>query len=169
MKVTKLEFVEAATDEQLHRLADLANEIWHEFFPGIITEEQIDYMLEKFQSFDAMKRQIAEEGYHYKMLFVDGVPLGYFGICKKPDGSLFLSKLYLKSSARGKGLASIMWKEIKHIARQEGCEMIWLTVNKGNTHAINVYKHNGMRVIREECTDIGNGFVMDDYVFAFYV
>ena len=77
MKVTKLEFVEAVTDEQLHRLADLANEIWHEFFPGIITEEQIDYMLEKFQSFDAMKRQIAEEGYHYKMLFFDGVPLGY--------------------------------------------------------------------------------------------
>lgn len=164
-----LEFKEAVTDEDLHTLADMASAIWHEFFPALISLEQIDYMLKKFQSFEAMKQQIKEDNYHYYMLMLDGVPSGYFGVSVKDDGTLFLSKLYLKSELRGKGFASLMWNEVKKIARNEGCEMIWLTVNKGNTHAVNVYKHNGMRLLREECTDIGNGFYMDDYVFGLYV
>ena len=34
-----------------------------------------------------------------------------------------------------------------------------------NNHAIEVYKHKGFVVIRKQVADIGNGFVMDDYVF----
>jgi ribosomal protein S18 acetylase RimI-like enzyme len=165
--MTKLDFAEVKTDVELNELAALADEIWHEFFPVILTAEQIDYMVEKFQSFGAMKAQISGQGYRYFLVKLDGVSVGYFGICKKEDGSLFLSKLYLKKSMRRKGLASLMFRQIKRIAREEGCEKIWLTVNKHNDHAIAVYKKFGMRIIREECTDIGNGFVMDDYVFAY--
>ena len=94
--MTKLEFVEAVTDEQLHRLADLANEIWHEFFPGIITEEQIDYMLEKFQSFDAMKRQIAEEGYHYKMTAYRSA----ISVFAKSSMARFFSRSFISKAVR---------------------------------------------------------------------
>jgi ribosomal protein S18 acetylase RimI-like enzyme len=116
-----------------------------------------------------MKAQIAEQGYRYFAVKIDGEAIGYYGVCKKEDGSLFLSKLYLRSDMRGKGLASLMFKEVKRIARECGSETIWLTVNKGNTHAISVYKKFGMRLIREECTDIGEGYVMDDYVFGYCV
>lgn len=166
--MTSLEFCEVKTDEDIKELSELAEGIWHEFFPGIISEEQIVYMVEKFQSFKAISEQI-REGYRYFTVKIGGVPAGYFGVCVKEDGSLFLSKLYLEKSRRGKGLASLMWKEIKRIARESGCGMIWLTVNKGNSHAINVYKKFGMRVIRDECTDIGGGFVMDDHVFGYYL
>jgi GNAT superfamily N-acetyltransferase len=167
--MTNLEFKEVTSDEDIRDVADTAKGIWHEWFPDIISEEQIDYMVEKFQSFDALKSQISEEGYHYFAVKLDGLTAGYYGICKKADGSLFLSKLYLKKEMRGKGLASLMFKEVKRFARRNGCEMIWLTVNKGNAHAISVYKHLGMRIIREEVTDIGGGFVMDDYVFGIMV
>lgn len=166
---------EIKTDEELTELAEFANDVWHEFFPGIITVEQIDYMVEKFQSYNAMKEQLAHEGYSYYGVRIDGALVGYFGICKKQctkldsGESLFLSKLYLKKCMRGKGIASLMFKEVKRIARREGCELIWLTVNKRNDHAVSVYKHIGMRVIREEQTDIGNGFVMDDYVFGIMI
>lgn len=164
-----LEFAEVKTDEALQELAGLADGIWHEFFPSVISGSQIDYMVEKFQSFDAMKKQIDEQGYRYFTVIIDGAAVGYYGVCLKEDGSLFLSKLYLKKEMRGKGLASLMFKEVKRIAREYGSEMIWLTVNKGNSHAIAVYEKFGMRIIREECTDIGGGFVMDDYVFGYYV
>lgn len=44
--------------------------------------------------------------------------------------------------------------------------MVWLTVNKHNDPAIEVYRHWEMKIIRSEVTDIGNGYVMDDYVFG---
>ncbi len=172
----RLEYVECITDKQLSDLSELAGRIWREFFPAIISEGQIEYMLEKFQSFEAMKKQVAEEGYHYYSVRIGGEAVGYFAVCKKstdmkllPENALFLSKLYLIEDMRGKGIASLMFKQIKHIARKEGCELIWLTVNKGNEHAIKVYKKLGMHLIRDEVTDIGSGYVMDDHVFGIMI
>ena len=170
--MTSLKMVEYTSDRQIAWLAELADEIWHECFPDIISDMQIDYMVEKFQSFEAMKHQIAEEGYHYFAAELDGIPIGYYAVCKRPGSginnvpTLFISKLYLRKEWRGKGIASIMYREIKRYARKNGCELIKLTCNKRNTHAISVYKHIGMVVIDETVTDIGGGFVMDDYVFG---
>ena len=51
------------TDEQRIRLvAELADRIWHEHYAGILAQPQIDYMVEKFQSADAVSRQIREQG-----------------------------------------------------------------------------------------------------------
>ena len=33
----------------------------------------------------------------------------------------------------------------------------------------NLYEHLGFRKVREQVTDIGNGFVMDDYVFEYSI
>ena len=41
---------------------------------------------------------------------------------------------------------------------------IYLTVNRNNRHAYEVYLAKGFKVIAEECADIGFGFVMDDYI-----
>ena len=46
---------------------------------------------------------------------------------------------------------------------------IYLTVNKNNTSAINAYKKWGFITEKEACTDIGNGFVMDDYIMKINV
>lgn len=50
-----INIVECKNEKDLKEVAILAEKIWHEFFPGIISEAQIDYMVEQFQSFDAMK------------------------------------------------------------------------------------------------------------------
>ena len=47
--------------------------------------------------------------------------------------------------------------------------MIWLTVNKRNDDSIAIYKKFGMEIIRSEVTDIGSGYVMDDYVFGYHM
>ena len=167
--MVNLRFEEYTTDEQLTALAELADVIWHEFFPGIISDRQIDYMVEKFQSFEAMKRQIAEQGYHYFAVVMDEIPVGYYAVAKQPDGSLLLSKLYLRADMRRKGLASMMFREVRRYARREGIELIKLTVNRNNTHAIEVYKHFGMRLIDEQKFDIGGGFYMDDHIYGIMV
>lgn len=154
------------TDVMLEANAALAAEIWREHFHGIITDGQIEYMLEQFQSFEAMKRQTAHEHYEYYGFFLDGIQQGYFAVADKGDGTLFLSKLYLRKTVRGNGYASMMFEKIKEIGKQRGLKSVWLTVNRHNDSSIAVYRHWGMEVIREQVADIGDGFVMDDYVFS---
>lgn len=164
-KMSKLNFTEAVTDAQIEAAAALADEIWHEFFPSVLSAEQIDYMVEKFQSAHAMKEQKASEGYKYFLLFGGGERVGYTAIKHDSDGRLFLSKLYVKKEHRGKSYATEVFEFLKRYCRENGLSAVWLTVNKHNKIAISVYEKRGFRKIGEGVTDIGNGFVMDDYYF----
>lgn len=154
--------------EEIPQLAKLANEIWHQHFPTILTEEQIDYMVLNFQSEKAMNSQL-ENGYEYYFMNADGYNQGYFGIQPQEDGTLFLSKLYLRKSYRGNGFARQAFEFMKDICKERGYKSIWLTVNKHNDDTIAIYKRFGMEIIRSQVADIGNGFVMDDYVFEYKI
>ena len=91
------------TDEQLARLADLASAIWHEYFAPLLSAEQIDYMVQQYQSLEALTRAVRQEDYTYFLAYEGEELVGYCGV--KPDGDrLFLSKLYLRSDMRGKHL-----------------------------------------------------------------
>lgn len=156
---------EASTDNDIRKMAGMASVIWHEAFAGIITVGQIGYMLEKFQSYHAMKDQMENHNYRYFIMSVDGREAGYCGVQPCDDNSLYLSKMYLLHSARGKGLFKAMADRLVEICRELGLGSIWLTVNKNNGRAIAAYEKYGFKNIKSIVTDIGNGFVMDDYVF----
>lgn len=159
-----VQYIPVITDEQIMNLAFMADTVWHEWFTGIISEEQINYMLKKFQSFAAMKRQM-EEGYEYYFLNVNGTNVGYIGIHSEYDtGKLFLSKIYILKPFRGNRYASETFDFLEGMCQGLSLKAIYLTVNKRNTHSINVYKKRGFEIIKEQTLDIGNGFVMDDYI-----
>jgi ribosomal protein S18 acetylase RimI-like enzyme len=154
-------------ENELRDIAELASIIWHECFVGIITAEQIDYMVERFQSFPAMKAQTAEQGYSYFSVR-DGADLcGYFAVKPEEDDRFFLSKLYLRTDKRGHGIARTMLDRVFAEARNAGKKSVYLTVNKHNDHAIDVYKKVGFTVADTAVTDIGGGFVMDDYIMSY--
>ncbi len=91
LKFKELEFNKAA----IEKFACLTSKIWHEYWTCILSDEQIDYMVEKFQSGKAIFEQIQNENYLYFYIIDDNQTAGYTGISKKPD-YLFLSKLYMK-------------------------------------------------------------------------
>ena len=47
---------------------------------------------------------------------------------------------------------------------ERGLRAMYLTVNKGNELGIRAYKGTGFETIDAVRTDIGSGFVMDDYI-----
>ena len=55
------------------------------------------------------------------------------------------------------------------ICREQDLHAIYLTVNRNNTHACEVYLHKGFKVIEEAVADIGCGFVMDDYIMEYTI
>ena len=159
--VRNVEFIAVRTPPQVATVAALAHDIWYEYFVPLIGRAQVDYMVARFQSAEAVSRQI-EEGYDYFVVRCDGADQGYIGVQVQADQSLFLSKFYLQRSARGSGTGRVAMEFIERLARQRGLKVIWLTVNKGNP-AVKAYQRLGFRIAADLVMDIGGGFVMDDF------
>lgn len=165
---TNFQIRPAETEEQLQEIATLAKEIWHQHFTPIIGEDQVTYMVEKFQSYPALKRQIEQEGYEYFRIYSNDFLAGYTGI--RPDtDSLFLSKLYLHQDFRGQHLASQTFRHLVNLCKERGMKKIWLTCNKHNDNTLKVYDHLGFKITDTQVADIGNGFVMDDYIMTYEI
>lgn len=160
-----MDTIQVKTSADIKQLSALAEEIWNEAFAVLLTQGQIKYMLNKFLSENAITESI-KEGYEYYYLSDCDRILGFTAVCPKDDGSLFLSKLYLKKEERGKGYLKEVFDFLKSLSKEKKLNRIWLTVNKQNHRAIAGYKKMGMSIIRSEVTDIGEGYVMDDYVFS---
>lgn len=163
-----VEFVKISTLDDVATLASLARNIWYEYFVQIISQEQIDYMVEKFQSAGAIAAQL-QDGYEYYFIRSGGANAGYFGVKPGDDDRLFLSKLYLTREHRGKGLSTAAFEYMESLCRDRSLKAIWLTVNRHNDHTVSVYRHRGFRVIEEKVADIGRGFVMDDFIMELSV
>jgi N-acetylglutamate synthase-like GNAT family acetyltransferase len=114
-------FVPVESEAQIKEVAALATAIWHEHFVSIISLEQIDYMVEKFQSAPAITNQLNNQGYQYYMIVKDEILIGYFGL-KEDDKerSLFLSKLYIQKQYRGHGYASFAFQLMVDLCKNKG-------------------------------------------------
>lgn len=156
------------TDPEIQNVAALAEEIWHQHFTPIIGEAQVNYMVEKFQSYPALKNQIEHDGYEYYSVYTDGKMAGYTGVHPEDD-ALFLSKLYIKKDFRGRHLATEVFHYLITLCKERGLKKIWLTCNKHNEQTLKIYDHLGFVITDEQVADIGNGFVMDDYILTYQI
>lgn len=152
-------------DTQIKEIARLAEIIWHEHFTPIIGEGQVNYMVDKFQSYSALTEQL-KNGYEYYQIYFTGEFCGYC-VIHPEENRLFLSKLYLKKEVRGKHLATQAFQFLKNICRERGLCAIWLTCNKHNDGSLAVYRHLGFQTIDEQEADIGGGYIMDDYIMEY--
>jgi ribosomal protein S18 acetylase RimI-like enzyme len=153
-----------ATPADIDAAAALAHEIWNQHFAPIIGQEQVDYMLGKFQSVPAITRQIREDGYEYYLVVEEDESVGYFALVDGEDtASTQLSKLYLRRSCRGRGIGRAVLALVERDCVARAIRELWLTVNKDNADSIAFYQRVGFAIAGPIVTDIGNGFVMDDH------
>ncbi len=159
--------IRRAGEADLAAISRLAGVIWRAHYPGIISAEQIEYMLAKMYSLETLREDIGRRGVRYDQLFVAGELGGFAGY--GPDGTpktFKLHKLYLRPECHGRGLGSLLLRHCAGEAAKAGAERLILTVNKRNTKALAAYERNGFAVIDSVVVDIGGGFVMDDFVLA---
>jgi N-acetylglutamate synthase-like GNAT family acetyltransferase len=148
-----------ATLEDIPIIQEIAEEAWRPTYGPILTEEQTLYMIPMMYATEVLVPQIAL----FSVLEVDGVAIGYCAFEKQTDTEGKLHKLYLRPSLKQKGAGSFIIKQIRDIARLMGLSSIYLNVNKQNS-AVDFYLKKGFIKERELVLDIGNGYVMDDYV-----
>lgn len=154
---------EPVNKKNIKVLCVLAREIWTEHYTPIIGEAQVKYMLEKFQSEEAISNQIKNEGILYYLLKVKDKYVGYMSFQFR-ETELFLSKLYVLSTERGRGYGKKAMEFIEKAAIERNLDKIILTVNKNNRLAISAYKKMGFENKGSVFKNIGGGFVMDDYI-----
>lgn len=128
--------VPVSTAVQIRTVESLAREIWTEHYIPIIGKEHVEYMLGKFQSKKAISEQIYN-GVLYFLVEEDGRNAGYTSVEVK-ENELYLGKLYVESSRRGRGLARSVMGFLEDLARQKGLGKITLRVNKRNKDSIGI-------------------------------
>lgn len=157
-----INFHEVKSDSDLALIENMANAIWHEHYTPIIGTEQVTYMLDKFQSSNTMQEQI-DKGYQYFLINFNNNAVGYLSF-EKRENALFLSKIYLLKNERGKGIGRAAMEFVISAAKGLKCTKVALTVNRFNKNSIRAYESAGFEKKGALVQDIGNGFVMDDYL-----
>lgn len=161
--MNEIKIIPVNTEELIDEVARLAKKIWYDHYSTIIDEGQIEYMVRKYQSKKAIKQQLENENYEYFLFEYNGENAGYFGMKKESDG-IFLSKLYIDKDYRKKGIATKGIDFLCKICKRDSLGKIWLTVNRNNKGSVAAYEHLGFVTARTQVADIGEGYVMDDYV-----
>lgn len=151
-------------ENELPELAEMAHEIWTEYYPPIIGEIQTNYMLSEMYSLESLKKQMYEKKHRFFFWRKHDNPAGFGSVDLNAPGQAFLAKFYLKKSFRGTGEGALFLIELEKAATQAGSQMIWLTVNRHNISAINFYFKQGFKISHCADFDIGNGFFMQDFV-----
>lgn len=149
----------------------MSNVAWPAAFKDILSPEQIEYMMSWMYSDESLCEQMEVKGHRYFLAKQNGNFLGYMSIefnCGD-TGKTKIHKIYILTGQQGKGIGKKLIETALKEAKKQANSALYLNVNKYNENAIGFYKKNGFFLAKEEVIDIGNGFVMDDYVFEKYI
>jgi GNAT superfamily N-acetyltransferase len=157
-----IQLLSVSTAAQIADVARMAHEVWNEHYVPLIGQAQVDYMVAKFQTAEAMQSQI-DSGYEYFQIQLSARSIGYAAIRHDAaDARVFISKLYVLAADRKSGAGRQALGLIERMARERGATHLWLTVNKGNP-SVRAYERLGFKIVDAMVVDIGGGYVMDDY------
>lgn len=155
----------AAGPDDLAEITALAGIVWRAHYPGIISVEQIEYMLARMYDLKVMRAEL-EQGINYDRLLVEGELRAFASYGPANAEEMKLYKLYVHPDCQRRGVGSQLLKHVEDVTSRRGFRSLCLTVNKANDKAIAAYQKNGFTVRDSIVADIGGGFVMDDYVMA---
>ena len=153
--------LQLATDAQLPIVAQLAKDIWRQWYPSVIGHEQVEYMLQKFYTLESLLQQKNEGKQQFYIVLDKTLPIGYVAISEKGSSAFFIEKFYVQPQAHNKGIGAFLMQKIVDIYKPKS---LTLHVNRQNYIPINFYFKQGFKIERVADFDIGNGYFMNDFV-----
>jgi ribosomal protein S18 acetylase RimI-like enzyme len=142
-------------------IRSISERTWPSTYGHIISQEQIDFMLDWMYSDASLEEQI-NKGHQFFIATYKNEDIGFCSVSKETDGHK-LNKLYILPNVQGSGVGTLLLNKAVEIAKMEGSTSLFLQVNKHN-NAYDFYIKKGFTKESEFKFDIGNGFYMDDYV-----
>ena len=150
-------------EDDIDAVIELAGLIWRHHYPGIISIQQIDYMLAQRYTPAVIRAQMQSGTAWWEQVRVGERMIG-FTQYELYGRSMKLDKLYLHQDFQQRGHGARVLAHIEDEARRRGLIAVRLNVNKHNHKAIAAYRKSGYATVETVVDDIGGGYVMDDYV-----
>ena len=104
------EFV-LAQESDAGLISRLGYKIFGETYKDILSESQIEYMLEMMYSTFSILRQMQNNNTFY-IVYCEGEPCGYIAIERKEENKFHLQKLYLRADLHGQNIGREMINKV---------------------------------------------------------
>lgn len=155
--------LEKANQNSAALISNLANTIWNECYSEVVPQKITSFLLENFQTPEAIAHQIEKENYLYYLIKYQGKIVGYTAIVPETK-YLYLSKIYILKEYRKLGLFSKTLQNHIEFAKKHNLSELRLNVNRHNKNALAAYQKAGFEILEEVDKDFGGGIVLEDYV-----
>lgn len=156
----QLEIVKA-TEKDIPLIRELTYKVWPQTYKEILSQEQIDYMLNMMYSEESLRKQF-QNGHTFILVKEVNEFLAFASYQLIEPNIYKLHKIYTLPNQQGKGIGKFIINHIANDIKKLGATALRLDVNKHNK-AKGFYEKLGFTVIGEKDTDIGNGYFMNDY------
>jgi len=152
--------IELAEQSDIRRISNMAFIIWPLTYGQVLSQDQIDFMLEKNYTVEALAESMVVGQFFY-VLKEDGIGQGFIALRTLED-RVRIEKLYLMPDVQGKGFGKALIDFASEKTVLKGRGILELNVNRNNP-AYHFYLKQGFKVV--QTVDIPYyDYVLNDYV-----
>lgn len=156
-----------AESEHIAVIKKIATKTWAITYGNILSQEQISYMLDMMYSDAALKKQMIEQKHSFFLIkSKESDDYKGFVSCEvnyNNQPKTKIHKLYVLPQSQVSGLGKALVNQAIKVAKIADNYALTLNVNKFNK-SIGFYRRVGFTIVGEEDIDIGNGYLMEDYI-----
>lgn len=154
-----------ASVNDINIIQKLSYEIWNLHFPGIISNDQINFMLGEMYNTETIKKEL-NNGVIWKIFYNNNDPIGYISYSIIDKNKCKLHKLYIHPDFHGNGLGKLGLDDVKNYAIKNKTNEIVLNVHRDNVKAIKSYTKYGYKIVKQLDTVFG-GFELNDFLMKY--
>ena len=155
--------IRKATAANIPLIRELTFAIWPQTYSSIISQQQINYMLEMMYNPATLQKQMEEECCTFIIVYDADEAIAFASYNETEPQLWKLNKIYILPSQQGKGTGKFIIRYIVNEIKSRHAKALQLQVNRENK-AKYFYEKLGFKIIQTADFDIGNGYFMNDYV-----
>lgn len=155
--------IRKADETDAHTINILAHATWPQTYGDILSEPQLQYMLDLFYSESSLHEQM-RTGHLFYIAEMNSEPVGFISLSHDHTaGAYKIHKLYVHPMMQGKGIGRHLLDRMMEETRKHQGRAVRLNVNRNNP-ARNFYERLGFVIVGDEDIAIGEGYFMNDFI-----
>ena len=145
-------------------ISSLAKEVWPVAYGEILSSKQLQYMLNAFYSANSLQEQM-QKGHLFYGLKENDKLIAFIAVeANFPEiNTTKIHKLYVSPDQQGRQFGKNLIDFVSQLVLKMGQSKLLLNVNRFNS-AQYFYTKIGFSITKEEDIEIGQGYLMEDFV-----